>query len=140
MLNKKLTDSEIGKALSNMTYGGHYCAKCKYDNGKGEDRCGLKGCKIARYASDLITRQKAEIERLRRVLPERSGVFTVVENAVVYTKTVEAYDELLKIISANACKKFARKLKYGVPQETGVIRCAEIDNLLKEMVGETNVK
>jgi hypothetical protein len=54
MTDKKPTDSDIKKALSNMTYGGHYCAKCKYDNGKGEDRCGLKGCKIARYALDLI--------------------------------------------------------------------------------------
>ena len=59
-----MTDNEIIKALSNMTYGGHYCSKCKYDNGKGDDRCGLKGCKIARYALDLITRQQAEKEAL----------------------------------------------------------------------------
>lgn len=65
MHNKKLTDNEIIKALSNMTYGGHYCSKCKYDNGKGDDRCGLKGCKIARYALDLITRQQAENENLK---------------------------------------------------------------------------
>lgn len=39
---------------------------------------------------------------------------------------------------SEAIKEFARKLKCGVPQETGVIRCADIDNLAKEMVGETN--
>lgn len=33
-------------------------------------------------------------------------------------------------------KEIARKLKCGVPQETGVIRCADVDNLLKELVGD----
>lgn len=39
-------------------------------------------------------------------------------------------------VRAEAYKEFARKLKCGVPQETGVIRCADIDNLLKKMVGD----
>ena len=60
----KLTDSEIVKALPKMLNGGHGCKNCKYDDGKGDDRCGLKGCKIARYALDLINRQKAKIEEL----------------------------------------------------------------------------
>lgn len=34
---------------------------------------------------------------------------------------------------AEAVKEFARKLKCGVPQETGVIRCNDIANTLKEM-------
>ena len=59
-MTDKLTDKDVIKALPNMTYGGHYCAKCKYDNGKGNDRCGLKGCKIARYALDLINRLQAK--------------------------------------------------------------------------------
>ena len=66
MTDKKLTDSEIVNALSKVRYGGHGCKNCKYDNGKGDDRCGLKDCKIARYALDLITRQQTEIERLRK--------------------------------------------------------------------------
>ena len=65
MTDKKLTDSEIVNALSKVRYGGHGCKNCKYDNGKGDDRCGLKGCKIARYALDLITRQKTENENLK---------------------------------------------------------------------------
>ena len=36
-------------------------------------------------------------------------------------------------------KEFARKLKCGVPQETGVIRCKDVDNLVSEMVGKSNV-
>ena len=39
---------------------------------------------------------------------------------------------------SEAVKEFAMKLKCGVPQETGVIRCSDIDNTLKEMVGENN--
>lgn len=39
---------------------------------------------------------------------------------------------------SEAVKEFARRLKCGVPQETGVIRCSDIDNLLKEKVGENN--
>lgn len=35
-------------------------------------------------------------------------------------------------------KEFARELKCGVPQETGVIRCKDIDNLVKEMTEENN--
>ena len=61
-----MTDNEIIKALPKMLYGGHTCRNCKYGNGKGDDRCGLKGCKIARNAIDLIIRQQEEIERLRK--------------------------------------------------------------------------
>lgn len=38
-----------------------------------------------------------------------------------------------KIERTAAIKKFAERLKDGVPQETGVIRCADIDNLVKEL-------
>lgn len=68
-----MTDNEIIKALPKVLYGGHGCRKCKYDNGEGDDRCGIKGCKIARSALDLITRQKEEIERLKGELKEMAG-------------------------------------------------------------------
>ena len=59
-----MTDNDIIKALGDISYGGHSCTKCKYKITKGEERCGLKGCKIARNALDLINRQKAKIEEL----------------------------------------------------------------------------
>ena len=59
-MTDKLTDSEIVKALPKMLNGGHGCKNCKYDDGKGDDRCGLKGCNIARYALDLINRLQAK--------------------------------------------------------------------------------
>lgn len=61
-----MSDEEIVKSLGKILYGGHSCMYCKYNNGKGDDRCGLKGCKIARNALDLINRQRAEIERLKK--------------------------------------------------------------------------
>lgn len=60
-----MTDRQIIKALSEMLYVGNSCVTCKYDNGRGDDRCGLRGCKIARSAVDLINRQRAEIEKLQ---------------------------------------------------------------------------
>lgn len=37
---------------------------------------------------------------------------------------------------SEAIKEFASRLKYGVPQEYGVISCYDVDDLVKEMVGE----
>ena len=58
-----MTDNEIIKALGNLTYGGHSCGKCKHQVEKGDERCGIKGCNIARNALDLINRLKAEKEK-----------------------------------------------------------------------------
>ena len=63
-----MTDNEIIKALEGVTYGGNSCAECKHKVSKGDERCGLKGCNIARNALDLINRQQAEIERFRKIL------------------------------------------------------------------------
>lgn len=53
-------------------------------------------------------------------------------------KLAKAYSEQ-KTIKSESIKEFARKLKCGVPQETGVIRCKDVDNLVSEMVGKSNV-
>lgn len=51
---------------------------------------------------------------------------------VIYRKKAEIEQEI-KEIKTEAIKEFAVKLKNGVPQETGVIRCKDIDDLVKEM-------
>ena len=73
-------------------------------------------------ALDLINRQKAEIERLRKEVKEH------IKKSVAKRR----YDRAL--IKAEAYKEFAERLKRnegrrGVPIGT-------IDNLVKEMVGE----
>ena len=72
---------------------------------------------------DLINRQQAEIERLRKEVNLVS---------IQFHNLQERTDK----IKVEAIKEFAVRLKCGVPQETGVIRCSDIDNLVKEMVGE----
>ena len=120
-MTDKLTDSEIVNALSKGRYGGHGCKNCKYDDGKGDDRCGLKGCKIARYALDLINRLQEENERLEK------------ENS---TFAKRFYKE--------GAKDFAKRLKQEmqewnydfVSKPLKRMALSEVDNLLKEMVGE----
>ena len=83
--------------------------------------------------SQVINRQKAENERLRAELDKYPVKTLFDNNSVICSKTSEDYDKLIMDISNNAIKEFARELKCGVPQETGVIRCKDIDDLVKQM-------
>ena len=74
-------------------------------------------------AIDLINRQKAENDSLKVDLAKCS---------IRLDNLYKTADE----IKSEAVKEFAKRLKCGVPQETGVIRCSDVDNLVKEMVGE----
>lgn len=111
-----MTDSEIIKALECCKY--EYDTKCELCCYNVYSRTGCRS-ELRRNALDLINRLQAEIERLK------------------------AWENLLKaekhsLIKSEAVKEFATKLKGGVPQETGVIRCSNINNLVKEMAGDTN--
>lgn len=157
MPDKKLTDSEIVKALPKVRYGGHGCKNCKYDNGKGDDRCGLKGCKIARYALDLINRLQAENEELAYKLEcllchstggkmsKHTYPLDVMERCV--NDTIQEYcEEAMGETKAEAYKEFAERLKEklvthncrynGVVYDINAVNDKDIDNLLKELGGE----
>ena len=88
-------------------------------------------------ALSIINCLKAEVERLQAnyTLPKK-GFFNLLCGALVYTETLEEYNKFRKEIKSEARKELAERLKCGVPQETGVIRCADIDNLLAEMERE----
>lgn len=73
----------------------------------------------------ITEKQQAEIERLENAITKK--VCEDCEKLWI--------DSLLKA-EAKAIKEFARELKCGVPQETGVIRCKDVDNLVKEKVGD----
>ena len=85
--------------------------------------------RVVRKAEEEITRQQAEIEQLKfeiaKLLPE----------GCPYATQVEVSNKLESQIKSEAIKEFAVKLKCGVPQENGVIRCSYVDNLVKEMAG-----
>ena len=118
-----MSDNEIIKALSNMFYAGHGCMICKHRVDSGEERCGIKGCNIARNALDLINQQKAEIERLK-------------EAYAVYEETTG-----LKWARAEAIKEFAEKLKrhyVGYDRYDDIYAhhiIDDIDFLVEEMLG-----
>ena len=81
---------------------------------------GVQKCEGLNYYDllGLINRQQTEIEALKKV---------------VLDDYATEYDNKIK---SEAVKEFAVRLKCGVPQETGVIRCSDVDKLVKEMVGE----
>ena len=89
----------------------------------------------------------AEIERLNKenqLLLDNHPSQThrncvVIDNGVIYTKTLEDYENLIGDISKEGIKEFAERFKKiaGIYQkDTYVIGVDEFDNLLKEMVGE----
>lgn len=111
----------------------------------------------------LITRQQAEIEALiagqetlQKYIAQQqaridefmkeTAVTTLIDDAVVYTPTLEDYDKFKKKFKSEAVKEFAERLKtqindkYTECDETPYPRAtiSDIDNLVKEMVGENN--
>ena len=85
--------------------------------------------------------QKAEIDRLRHILVNFMGeIFDWGNKNGVDTKIFaqtailgKEKDGAVKQIKSEAYREFALDLKCGVPQETGVIRCADVDNTLSEL-------
>lgn len=84
---------------------------------------------------ETIHRQASEIEKLNI----ENEILSINADTAFQDGLNEAqalYAEQVKDeIKSEAIKEFAVRLKCGVPKETGVIRCSDIDNLVKEMVG-----
>lgn len=115
MINKRYTDEEIIKALEYCNADRNECDKCVFQR---ECESNPFYSAVAEHALNLINRQKAEIERLKKEVS----------------------------VERDACKEFAKKLKekYGIFTPLGVnwieevkaVRILDIDKILKEMVGE----
>ncbi len=117
-----MTDNEIIKALECCKSMVTSCEECPMH---------IEGVICHEYelnekALDIIKRQQAEIERLKIDLEAMRGA-------------ANSYKHHYNKARSEAVKEFAMRLKCGVPQETGVIRCSDIDNLVKEILGEENV-
>ena len=142
----RMTDKEIIKALEYCIADENNCKNCPYMQ--------INHCTIVRSKDvlDLINRQKAEIERLRDECGNQS---------TYWSKHYESIFETAKdVIKAEAIKEFAERLKatdgYNnhtfddcasilVPEEYRKGRDEKskeiwdtIDNLVKEMVGDTD--
>ena len=102
-----MTDNEIIKALE-CCANGTKCKQCPLFTASA--RCVYDAMNDA---ADLINRQKAEIEELKKAL----------------------YDGV-KLAQANAVREFAETLKERVRYPYGTIYAECIDSLVEEMVGD----
>lgn len=103
--------------------------------------------RVVRKAEEEITRQQAEIEKLKSANDEKFSQWDMLAEK---TKQhyADLYDEAKDILKSEAIKEFAEKLKnkiktecnpYGKPTfdyDTSLVIMRYIDNLVKEMVGE----
>lgn len=139
MPNKEYTNEDIISSLEIIATTRN-CNECKIRNCKwGTCNCSQI---TANAALDLINRQKAEIEQLKfeiaKLLPEGCS----------YAIQVEVSNKLEAQIKSEAIKEFADRLKENITDchtvsdgeyvgydWTDITPC--IDNLVKEMVGET---
>lgn len=132
MSNKKFTDEEIKSSLEVIATTRN-CNECKIRNCKwGTCNCSQI---TANAALDLINRQKAEIEKLKGS--------TIVSNIMESQK-------IKREAKAEAYKEFAEKIKKSIKENVdeawhrddgnGIYDAEyvldDVDNLLKEMVGE----
>lgn len=125
-----MTDSELINALENNVHGSDYACFEDYE------------------ILDLIKRQKAEIEAIK---DEKSMVFKFSEKQMneIKESVLKSIEYNEREIKAEAIKEFAERLKnkiktecnpYGKPTfdyDTSLAIMRYIDNLVKEMVGET---
>ena len=118
---KGLTDEDVVKALMNLKYGGHSCKTCKYDAVKREDRCGLKGCYIAKNALDLINRLKADKEAL---INGQESLMKHLERKKEIITELDKEVERLKNILKNGCE-LSRCINKGWIKSEAVKEFAE---------------
>lgn len=123
-----LSDNEIIEALPFLA---KYC-KDEYNDIRVDD--------VLLGAFDLINRQKAEIERRKNNLFCKVEIDEEMMRNIVKEKVAE-FELDIKSIKAEAIKEFAERLKGTFPQDDFLRSTkrisADIDNLVKEMVGDT---
>ena len=135
----KYTDEQTKQALKCCGEDG--CEECPMNFTSDDIGCELYVGQLYLLALDLINRQEAEIERWREE-SENQGVLWSKHFASIFENAKEG-------VRAEAIKDFAERLKtiyngdnrYDRPNaHTLIVKLfANIDNLVKEMVGESNV-
>lgn len=137
-----MTDKEIIKAIKLCGVVGD-CSQCPYCNNNRP----VANCLsiMTKDTLDLINRQKAEIKRLKNRVFCKVTIDEEKLRSIVNEK-VQEYELDIKAIQAEAIKAFAerlktKKFKYRTFGEFvyvlgEFIYVDEIDNLVKEMVGE----
>ena len=144
MRDKNLPDAEIIKALECcIDVNGANCHKCPYDK-----CCSYPESVMLKDTLDLINRQEAEIERLKKDSKDIDEFArNICKERLLQGKAIADFESLRRYIEmqkAEAYKEFAEKVKaefchgytYLEIGEKAFIK--DIDNLLKEMEGEND--
>lgn len=124
-----MTDNEIIKALESCKQADK-CAVCPL---RHEKTC-LE--QLSTTTLDLINRQKAEIEELKREI----GIGTIYKDILIHTKTLDDYNAFKNAVKTEAIREFAERLKNIGGQYGAYDSVFErfIDNLVKEMTEGEN--
>lgn len=149
MTDKKfIDDEEIIKALECCisTTTAEACVRCPFNKQK---LCDKDQWALEKYALDLINRQKAEIERLKSANDEKFRQWDMLAEKSKQ-HYADLYNEAKDILKAESYKEFAERIKMSIKENVdeawhrddgnGIYDAEyvldDIDNLLKEMVGE----
>lgn len=128
-----MTDNEIIKAMQCVIGNDVKCSECTYQKVLPFPSCRRK---CAKNALELINRQKAEIEKLKR----ENDFFrkTITENA---QRALEVTVEEIETAKSEAVKEFAERLKekFGIADCIVTVNNNDIDDLVEEMM-EVNEK
>ena len=86
--------------------------------------------KLINLALDIIDRQQAEIEKLKEEIQITKDAYTMLQtkNEIIKSEAVKEFAEKLKE------KSFETIRNYGLTKD--VVEVCDIDNLVKEMVGD----
>lgn len=117
-MTNKTTDADIIKALE-CCFVNSNCNGCPQ---LGKSRCLQTACENAVY---FINRLKAENERLDKLVVEKH-------------KEINRLDDYMQYVKAEAIKEFAERLKEDAYPNELYVEVEDIDNLVKEMVGDTD--
>ena len=121
-----MTDNEIIKALECCTDESYEnCNECPYST----DTLSCERLKLLEDSLDLINRQKAEIERLKKEVSVARDAYISIQDRYEHTKN-EAYKEFAERLNEKA------QIADCFDSYNMVVGTHFIDNLLKEMVGE----
>ena len=121
-----MTDNEIIKALECCTDESYEnCNECPYST----DTLSCERLKLLEDSLDLINRQKAEIERLKKEVSVARDAYISIQDRYEHTK-IEAYKEFAERLNEKA------QIADCFDSYNMVVGTHSIDNLLKEMVGK----
>lgn len=88
---------------------------------------------IIKALSDLISRQKAEIENLKQIIDEEDKEILKLQKRIIFWREDLNYQP--EKIKSEAVKEFAERLKKEALIDSGfeVLQAGTIDRLVKEM-------